>query len=304
MKLKTLCTAMLLAGGSIGIACASPTNMITNGDFSSATSPYSGPTQFGTRTGTSDNGTGSPCTYGGQFVDGWSGNNGYGIWYPNATAASTENACTQFGKGDSGDGTSQRLPSTVTAPPVGSGAFIGLDGQPGLNFGVSQTLSGLIPGDKYTVSFYWATTQEMSKEGATNEMLQVALGNQALFTPVNVCGGSPYNPIYPCRSAPSGWVGQSYLTPSQHIGTHGWSGWMQQTFTFTAGSPSDVLSFLSVGTPRALPPFAVMAGVSMSHNVPEPPELALFGGGLLGLGFLTVLARRREMRRRAAANKG
>jgi hypothetical protein len=39
----------------------------------------------------------------------------------------------------------------------------------------------------------------------------------------------------------------------------------------------------------------LLGGVSV-HAVPEPPALAMFGGGLLGLGLLTVFTRRRALR--------
>ena len=284
--------ATLLAVGAVGMAQA--TELVSNGDFSTTSPAHTNPTQFGANSGSTCGG------WGGQFVSGWTGNGGYGIWYPSASAASGTSACTTYG-----NGSTQRLPTAVTAPPAGSGSFIGLDGQHDLNFGVSQSLNGLSAGSTYSVSFYWGATQEMSREGATNEMLQVALGSSALNTAVGVCGSeyAAFSTLYACQSAPSGWTGQSFLTPpSLDLETHGWTGWMSQSFTFTAGSGPNVLSFLSIGTPGSLPPFAVLADVSMSqsHNVPEPADLAMFGGGLLGLGLLVMAARRREMHRRAA----
>lgn len=266
MRLSTLCAAALLTIGSIGLANATPS--ITNGDFSSATPPYNGPTQFGTGGGSVNNGTGSNCTWGGQFVSGWSGNGGYNMWYSSAAAASGTNACTQYGLGSTGDGTGQRLPGAVTAPPIGSGSFVGLDGQSGIAGSISQTLNGLTAGAKYIVSFYWGATQEMSTQGGTSQYLAVSLG------------------------------GQTFNTPTVNIGTHDFSGWMMQSFTFTPGSSSETLNFLSYGQP-GLPPFALLTGISISQNVPEPPVLALFGSGLLGLGLLTVFARRRALRHQA-----
>jgi hypothetical protein len=308
MKLKTLCTAVLLATGSVGVAYATP-NLIQNGDFSQTTSPKSEPTQFGGNSGSGHNGSGS-CTYGGQFVQHWSGNGGYGLWYSSATAASGTTACNQY----NGNPT-QRLPDAVTAPPVGSGSFIGLDGQTGINFGVSQVIGGLTPGANYTVSFYWAETQEMSREGPTSEVLQVALGNEALFSAVNACDLTAPAPtldpdhtyrtfaqVYDCDPAPPSFTGQYFQTDGSTINTHGWKDWMYESFTFTADSTSSVLSFLSIGTPTALPPFAVLTGVSMTKNVPDPSVLGMFGGGLLGLGMLTLIARRRALRRGETAD--
>ena len=264
MRLSTLCMATLLAAGAVGIAHAT---LVTNGDFSQATPVQNEPTQF---TGAVNNngfdGSGNPCTYGGgSFVTGWQGNGGYGIWYPSAAAASGTTSCNQYNTN-----TTQRLPSVVIAPPTGPGTFVGLDGQSDIAAGISQTINGLTSGAKYTVSFYWANTQEMSRLGPTTEQFDVSLG------------------------------AQHHLTSVSSIGTQGWSGWMQQSFTFTAGSASELLNFLSVGTPSGAPPFALLSGVSMTQNVPEPPVLAMFGGGLLGLGLLIVFARRREMHRRDA----
>ena len=262
MRLSTLCIATLLSIGAVGIAHATP-NLITNGDFSQTSPAKTIPTQFGSNSGPGFDGSGS-CSYGGQFVSGWTGNSGYEIWYPSAAAASGVTACNQYN-----GATTQRLPAAVVAPPVGS-AFVGLDGQAGLNGAIQQTVNNLTTGAKYTVSFYWGSTQEMSRTGATTEQLQVSLGSQSFLTSIN------------------------------SIGTHGWSGWAAQSFTFTANSASEALNFLSIGTPGGLPPFAVLSGVSMTQNVPEPPVLAMFGGGLLGLGLLTMYARRREMHRRNA----
>ena len=272
MRISTLCMATLLAVGAVGIAQAGPINLIQNGDFSQNTSPNGNiPTQFGGAVRTNGHDASGSCTFGGQFVSNWEGTSGYELWYHNAAAASGVTACNQYN-----GNTTQRLPAAVVAPPIGagSGSFIGLDGQEGIRAAVSQTVGGLTSGASYTVRFYWGSTQEMSRSGQTTEQFQVSLG------------------------------GQSHKTSINTIPTHGWSGWAPASFTFTAGPSTDaewnVLNFLSIGTPGNLPPFAVLTGVSMTRNVPEPPELAMFGGGLLGLGLLIMAARRREMRRRDA----
>ncbi|MEO9000789.1 MAG: hypothetical protein ABI287_04470 [Rhodanobacter sp.] len=253
----------ILAAGSVGIAHATP-NMVQNGDFSSTSPNQTTPTQF--------NGNSGACgidgrSWGGEFVSGWTTNtSGYAVWYPGAAAASSVQACTRYG--NTGN---QYLPSTVTGAPTGTSSFLGLDGDMGVGYAeLSQTINGLTPGDKYTVSFYWASTQEMSRTGDTTERFDVSLGSE----------------LFP--------------TATNSIGTHGWSGWSKESFTFTASSTSDILKFLSVGTPGGLPPFALLSDVSMVHNVPEPPVLALFGSGLFGLGLLTMIGRRRALRRRGA----
>ncbi|MEO8747084.1 MAG: PEP-CTERM sorting domain-containing protein [Rhodanobacter sp.] len=262
MRASTFLISSLLAIGSVGMAHA---NLIINGDFSQASPVQNEPTQFTGAVNTHGfDGTASDCTYGGNFINGWeSSNGGYGIWYPSAAAASGVTSCNQYN-----GATTQRLPSAVSAPPTGLGTFVGLDGQSGIAAGIQQTINGLTAGAKYTVSFYWANTQEMSRTGPTSEQFDVSLGSE------------------------------HHSTAISSIGTQGWSGWMQKSLTFTAGSATEILNFLSVGSPSGAPPFALLSGVSMTQNVPEPPVLAMFGIGLFGLGLVTVSARRREMRRR------
>lgn len=231
-------------------------NLVQNGDFSSTSPNHTTPSQFGTGMGST-----------GQFVEGWSGT-GYVLWYPSADDAINVAATNQWH-------TLSTLYGTVKAPPIGQ-SFIALDGdQQGmatattrLQGSVSQTIDGLAPGSRYLVQFYWSGAQETSKSGDTTDQLHVTIGNATHDTPVvhNVSGG--------------------------------FTGWTQESFSFIADSASALLSFLSVGTPTGLPPMSVLTGVSITqvHAVPEPPVLAAFGGGLIGLGWLTVAARRRARR--------
>lgn len=251
MRLSTICMSMFLAAVSVGIAHA---NLVTNGDFSQTTGGINTPTQFG-----------SSYTAG-DFVKGWSGNNGYGIWYPNVSQAINVNAAGQY----SGTG-NEKLYGTIIAPPHTT-AFVGLDGEQtnGVQASIGQTLNGLTIGATYNVSFDWGGTQLQSRTGDTTEFLQVSLGSDTQNT--------------------------STLSNS----SEGFTGWFSTSLQFVADNTSAFLNFLSVGTPTGLPPVAVLANVSVTQAVPEPSALFLFGSGLLGLG---LMARRRATRRRGDSDK-
>lgn len=150
-----------------------------------------------------------------------------------------------------GDGSANGLPA---ASPDG-GNFLAADGafQVGA---IQQTIDGLTAGDSYTVGFWWAAAQQYTFDGDTTEQWQVSLGAQTQSTVVQA------NP------------------------SHGFSGWMYQTFTYTADSASEVLSFLSIGTPNGVPPFALLDGVSLDASAPEPSSLVLMLGVLGVAGSL------------------
>lgn len=152
----------------------------------------------------------------------------------------------------------------LTSSPDG-GNFIAGDGA----FQVApikQTLTGLTIGQNYNVSFYWAAAQQSGYTGATTDQWQVTFG------------GAP-----------------AQSTSVYNLPSHGFSGWQSASMDFTADGTSDVLSFLAVGTPAGLPPFALLDGVKVTAT-PEPGAYALLASlGLTGVAFL---------RRRRAAKSG
>jgi len=152
-----------------------------------------------------------------------------------------------------GNGVANGLPATS---PNG-GYFLGMDSafQVGA---LSQTIGGLTPGDSYTVGFWWAAGQQSGFSGASSTQWQVSLGSQ------------------------------TQNTAFANIPSQGFSGWMYQTFNFTATNSSEVLSFLANGSPQ-VPPFALLDGVSLTPTVPEPGSFTLMLTAVGVLGVVGVL---------------
>lgn len=249
---------VVLAG--VGAAQATPvTELVTNGSFE--TSLYTVNHEFSTRAGTPTVGT-PPTT---QGVTGWTGT-GFTLYFIAGTQATT-GAITEF------NDTQNYLRSNVILSPDG-GNFVAMDGDDLSGTGgtgsvpggtVAQTINGLTVGSQYNVSFDWAGAQLQNRSGSTTERVGVQFGRdvQSTTTVNNVSGG--------------------------------FTGWMQQTFRFTAAATSQLLTFISYGTPVGLPPLILLDGVSVRAvvpaAVPEPASLAAMVAGLIGLG---VLARHRR----------
>jgi len=177
-----------------------------------------------------------------------------------AGAADTVGATGEYGNlqlWGPNNGSANGLPA---ASPAG-GNFVGADGAFGVD-AISQTINGLIPNQKATLTFSWGAAQQFGFDGTTTEQWQVTLGSETFSTAV-VTNAS-----------------------------HGFSGWMLQTFVFTPTSNSALLSFLSIGTPAGVPPFAVLDGVSLQQGVvPEPATWALL---ITGFAMVGMASRRRR----------
>jgi hypothetical protein len=150
--------------------------------------------------------------------------------------------------------------SVITAAPAG-GNFIAMDGAFQTS-AVKQTITGLTVGQVYALKFYWAAAQQQGFSGATTESVTVTLGTQAFTT-------STYN-----------------------LASQSFSGWMQQTFDYTATSTSETLSFLANGTPNGEPPFVLINGADLGL-IPDFSNWLVFAGFGAGCILLETVRRRR-----------
>jgi hypothetical protein len=171
-----------------------------------------------------------------------------------------------------GNGSSNGLPASS---PDG-GNYVAADGAYEVA-PISQQISGLTPGADYTVGFDWAGAQQLNFTGATTEQWTVNLGDTDTFVANGGDTGGSFT------------GGQTQSTAVLDNLNHGFTGWVNQTFTFQADATSEWLSFLAVGTPTGEPPFVLLDGVSFDGTVPEPGTWILTLGALglaCGLGVV------------------
>jgi hypothetical protein len=264
MRSKSLLAAAVVAplALAIGTAANASTNLVQNGGFE--TSSYSQSSQFG--------GTGSSFAYGGQGVANWTGNAGYEIWFKGGTQTTT-NALNYWDSIHPGTGygnyfrglTNSVYPTetgaayNVVASPNG-GSFVAIDGDPLGNGSISQTISGLTVGQKYTLTFDWAAAQLINKNQTYQVQLTVDFGTASQQTANLVEGPGKF------------------------------SGWQSETMSFTATKATQTLTFLANGHPTGQPPVALLDGVSLTA-VPEPASWAMM---ILGFGAIGLMMRRRS----------
>lgn len=189
----------------------------------------------------------------GQAVDHWTSasSNAFNLVF--FSANEQVDADTRFGEHG------QYLWSSPASPT--GGKFVALDGDIYYNGALTQMISGLTVGKTYTLSFDWAAGQYADRSGDTTEKLVVDFG------------------------------GEGFTTSTLNTPSHGFNGWHSVTHSFTASTTSQLLSFLSIGTPSGMPPVALLDSVSLQGSVPEPASWAMFIGGF---GLIGGAARRRR----------
>jgi hypothetical protein len=244
-KMKKLFSSVAFAIIGLGAtaAIAAPTNLVTNGGFETLTH---GSGKFAN--------TGTATSAGTTVATGWT-SGGYNFVYTPGTADSM-NAATR-GEAIPLWGPANGAANGLTTSPTG-GNFFAADGvyQAGP---LQQTISNLVVGKYYILSFDFAGAQQYAFDGPTTEGWQVSLG------------------------------GDTRTTQMLSDASHGFTGWYSASFSFVATSATEVLSFLALGTPNGQPPISLLDNVTL--NVPEPGTLwALAIGGLA----LLLIARKRR----------
>jgi hypothetical protein len=164
-------------------------------------------------------------------------------------------------------------PGTVPGGYTGN-IFINDAGGP-YSLTISQTITNLVSGHTYALSFYYAGAQQTSFSGGSTDYWAVTTGSTVTDTP-NIT------------------IGFGTAGGNQGIGPT--DPWAKETINFTATGTTEALSFLAAGTGAGEPPFMMLANVNI-FQVPEPASLMMYGLGLMGL----VGLRWHRRPRRAAA---
>ena len=195
-------------------------------------------------------------------LTGWSSTGGYNILYHSSNAnTAAGNAAGQYA------GTGREYLNASAASPDG-GNFVALDGDSAFASRMYQTVGGLTVGKVYTLSFYYAAAQIASRSGGpVTESITASFGTDSYTTPTLTLAS-------PATS---------------------YSGWNFVSTSFTAKSTSQLLSFLSNGTPAGQPPVALLDGVKLAAAVPEPASWAMMIGGFGMIGAALRRSRRAQL---------
>jgi hypothetical protein len=192
---------------------------------------------------------------------------------------------------------------TTFGNPSGSvtGNYVEADGNPTFESSFGRTITGLTPGQTYSLSFYQGASQQTGFNNGTPTTNQwiVSLASGLL----SICGAGPVDPLYGptetyCSSDPNASIAAS---PLMTVPGGGVVGWNYVSVNLTAYAETEMLSFLAWGDNGStvnLPPIAFLAGVDsppgLGTDVPEPAAWALLTVGFMGLGG--ALRRQRSKR--------
>ena len=253
-------------------------NLLTNGNF----------TSFTTAPPTDGSGLDTTSYTTGAVLSSWT-NAGYTFVFTNGNAGdlTITGSAGAFSLRGPNNTTPTNNGLDLPPQPPGGANVVALDGAYEVG-PLTQVVGGLTAGKTYAVSFDWAGAQQNGNYNtATTDSFSVALG---AATGVFTAG----------PGGTSGTLAGSQTTAVADNVAHGFTGWMTQTFDFTATGSSETLYFLANGTPTGEPPFALLSDVSLTV-VPEPATSATW---TLLFGMLILAGNRgwRLYRKRAVTN--
>jgi hypothetical protein len=226
---------------------------------------------------------------------GWTGGSGLiFIDAPGTSSSSPSTACGTTYLSTYG------CPSTLAI--TGGYNLVEADGNPSFESGFNYLVTGLTPGQTYSLSFYQAGSQQVGFANGlhTTEQWIVSLGSAGM-TFCNGCGAAdPYYGGHDSTYSNADSNASVVATPLMTTPSGGMTDWQFVTINLKADATTDLLSFLAWGdngNTVNLPPMVFLTGVNSPAglNTPEPGSIVLFGTILVGLG--AIISRRR------AANK-
>lgn len=137
---------------------------------------------------------------------------------------------------------------------------------------LTQTISGLIIGQSYTLTFDYAGAQVRGYNAVTTHAWDFGLTNEGL----------------------------SSVTQTLTNGSGGFTGWYTASFDFVASQASDTLYFMAAGTPAGLPPMSLLDNVSLTGSAvsaaPDPATWMTMVIGFGNIGFIMRVRGRRRLR--------
>jgi hypothetical protein len=193
---------------------------------------------------------------------GWTGGSGLiFIAAPGTSSSSPATACGTTYLSTYG------CPSTLAIP--GGYNFVEADGNPNFESGFNYNVTGLVPGETYTLSFYQAASQQRGFVGDTTEQWIVSLGTEGLSACPGCLGGgnSYYFNTDPLASV--------VATPLMNTPSGGMTDWNFVSVSLTANAANQVLSFLAWGDDGNtvnLPPMVFLTGVNSGPGLVGAPE--------------------------------
>ena len=159
--------------------------------------------------------------------------------------------------------------------------YVMIDADPTFETALTQSVSSLVIGHSYQISFFQATAQQNTFS---------FVGNDANTTNNGLaCGATGL--LARCIDFTVGFGSSTHASPNMVLNNHSSTAWVQQTMTFVATATTQTLSFLAVADVPAnsgMPPIALLDGITLTDvtPTPEPGTFALLGLGLVAIPLL------------------